>query len=119
MRQLKVLIIDDDNDLRAMLEQLLRIHQTELALVGSVGRGIDGLILTKARKPDVVILDINLPEVSGTNYIDLLAAEGADIVVYSANEHYELHSHPSVASVIRKTSVRSLIEWLLERQVRV
>jgi DNA-binding NarL/FixJ family response regulator len=61
---LKVAIIEDDFRWRTNLERLLR--ETEgLELVGSYSAGEDAVCGLPERRPNVVLMDINLPGMSG------------------------------------------------------
>lgn len=51
----KILIVDDDKDLVASLEQVLRASGYEVA---SAANGAEGLKALEAEKPDLVILDV-------------------------------------------------------------
>jgi DNA-binding response OmpR family regulator len=57
----KVLIIEDNVDLLGILEQLLGEEYD----VGTARRGEDGVALALEWKPDVVILDLQLPRMDG------------------------------------------------------
>jgi DNA-binding response OmpR family regulator len=57
-----ILVIDDDPDLRKLLEKILtgRGHQ-----VIQSGDGRSGLASAMLKKPDLIILDLNLPGMDG------------------------------------------------------
>jgi len=59
----RVLVIEDEPDLQKVLEYNLRLagHEVVAAL-----RAEDGLKLARERKPDLVILDLMLPDLPGT-----------------------------------------------------
>lgn len=59
----KVLIIEDNADLRAILEHLLSTDY----LVATAGRGEDGVSLALSFRPDLVILDLQLPDMDGVD----------------------------------------------------
>ncbi|MGZ4963903.1 MAG: response regulator transcription factor [Limisphaerales bacterium] len=61
---LKVAIVEDDLRWRTNVEQLLR--ETEgLEFVGSFSNGEDAIRDLPARRPQIVLMDINLPKMSG------------------------------------------------------
>jgi DNA-binding NarL/FixJ family response regulator len=60
----KVLLIDDHPLFRAGVKSLLETNPT-FEVVGEAGSSREGLHLSKTLKPDVVILDISLPDQSG------------------------------------------------------
>jgi two-component system phosphate regulon response regulator PhoB len=59
----KILVIEDEHDLAQLLEYNLRQGGHEV-LAASLGQ--DGLRLAVERRPDLVLLDLMLPDVSGT-----------------------------------------------------
>ncbi|MDI7268918.1 MAG: winged helix-turn-helix domain-containing protein [Myxococcota bacterium] len=68
----RVLAIEDDADLRHILEYNLRQAGHE-PLVAS--RGEDGLRIARERRPDVVLLDLMLPDIPGTEVCKALRAD--------------------------------------------
>ena len=60
---LRITIIDDHTLFRAGLKSLLDLHGLEV--LDSVGDGETGLEAVQQRRPDVVLLDLRLPEVDG------------------------------------------------------
>ena len=63
-RKKTVLIIDDHPLFREGLKSLLRSH-ARFEVVGEAGNGRDGLRKAKELRPDLVIMDISLPDKSG------------------------------------------------------
>lgn len=61
---LKVAMVEDDARWRASVERLLRDTE-DLEFVGSFGSGEDAVRDLPARRPQVVLMDINLPKMSG------------------------------------------------------
>src|SRR4030065_440744 len=71
---MRVLLIDDHTLVRKGLEQLLQSRGVEIA--ASVGRGGEGIAQAQALKPDIVLLDMKMPEMSGTETLKQLRAAG-------------------------------------------
>lgn len=62
----KVLIVDDEKDLRDAMETALTYEGFE---VHTAEDGVDGLLKAEALKPDLILLDILMPQKNG---IDML-----------------------------------------------
>jgi two-component system response regulator DesR len=67
---IRVLIAEDQSMVRGALAALLDL-ETDIEVVGEAGNGKDALQLTLELKPDVLLTDIEMPELSGLD----LAAE--------------------------------------------
>jgi len=74
----RVVIIEDERDVARLLEFNLKAAGFEVAAAGT---GAEGLALVQSTKPDVVILDLMLPDTSGYDVCKTLRAEGADLGV--------------------------------------
>ncbi|MBK8618002.1 MAG: response regulator transcription factor [Anaerolineales bacterium] len=60
----RILIVDDSQAVRESLGWLLR-DESNLTVVGEAANGSDAIRLALKLKPDVVILDIELPDTDG------------------------------------------------------
>lgn len=68
--RIRVLIADDHHIVRLGLEGLIS-GQTDMEVVGTAGDGREAMSLHLKRKPDIVLMDLHLPDMSG---IDCCAA---------------------------------------------
>jgi DNA-binding response OmpR family regulator len=70
----KILIVDDDIDLRAALIEQLALHpEFEACEVETAGAALDR---SKAETPDLIIMDIGLPDMDGREAVKHLRASG-------------------------------------------
>ncbi|HXI04481.1 MAG TPA: response regulator [Candidatus Saccharimonadales bacterium] len=69
-----ILIIEDEPDVVRLLEQHFR--REEFGVL-SAGDGAGGLEIAARRKPDLIILDLMLPELSGTEVLKRLKTDAA------------------------------------------
>ena len=65
----KLLYIEDDPESREMMADILRIHGYTFL---SASRGLEGIRLASTEKPDLIIMDINLPDMNGYEVTTLL-----------------------------------------------
>lgn len=61
---IKVVLIDDHFLVRAGFRQMIEMDN-DIKVVGEAGAGIEGVQLVRNVKPDIVLLDIKLPDISG------------------------------------------------------
>ena len=59
----RVIIIDDDGDTRNLVSALLQAEGCEI--LGEAVNGVEGLELFKNTRPDLVFLDVKMPEMDG------------------------------------------------------
>jgi two-component system, NarL family, nitrate/nitrite response regulator NarL len=71
---LRVLIIDDHTLFRSGLEELLVRRGIEV--VGTVGDGEEGCALAEKLAPDVILLDVRMPGMSGLTVLERLKDSG-------------------------------------------
>src|SRR5262245_25464139 len=77
----RVLVVEDEQDIAALIKHTL--ERSGDASVETVGRGDEALRIIAADQPDLVILDLNLPVLSGDEICRMLRqrAETAHIPV--------------------------------------
>lgn len=87
---MRVLLIDDERLARAELRRLLAAHP-EVEIVGEAVNAADALQQIAALKPDLILLDVQMPGGSG---FDLLAAldEAPDVIFTTAFDQYALRA---------------------------
>ncbi|BFM41073.1 response regulator [Synechocystis sp. LKSZ1] len=65
----KILIIEDEPDIRANLQEILEISQYK---VTTASNGAEGVTLAKEIQPDLIICDINMPVMDGYEVLESL-----------------------------------------------
>jgi len=72
--RIKVLIVDDIQETRDHLSKLLGF-EADVEVVGTAPGGLEAIQMATALKPDVVLMDINMPGMDGITATEQLAAE--------------------------------------------
>jgi DNA-binding NarL/FixJ family response regulator len=82
-----VLIVDDAPDIRLMLRAALR-SKGDFELVGEAGTGGEAVRLSGDHRPDVIILDLGLPDLAGRDLLTRVrrASPTSRIVVFSGGD---------------------------------
>jgi DNA-binding NarL/FixJ family response regulator len=60
----RVLIVDDDVPTRIGLQAILRA-EGDMEVVGEAAGGLEAIALSEIRRPDVVLMDVHLPDLDG------------------------------------------------------
>jgi DNA-binding LytR/AlgR family response regulator len=87
---IRALIVDDERRARAYLAKLVAAHE-DIVVVGEARDGISALREIEQLAPDLVFLDVQMPEMTGLDVARALPAEKAPIVVFTtAYDRYAL-----------------------------
>jgi len=82
--RIRVLIVDDSALMRRLLSDLLG-SAPEVEVVGTARNGREAVLQAVRLKPDVITLDVEMPEVSGLDALPtLLAVQDAPVIMVSA-----------------------------------
>ncbi len=81
---MKLLIVDDSSMMRTTIQQHLQDYDIEI--VGMASNGKTALEILKEKKPDVVTLDLTMPEMDGLECLDriMAIAPGTKVMVITA-----------------------------------
>lgn len=89
-RKINVVVVEDHPLFRQGLEKALGMVE-DIALVGHAENGGDGLKQADALSPDVVLLDVNLPDQNGHQVARKLTASRPDIAVVMLTAYHDIH----------------------------
>jgi DNA-binding NarL/FixJ family response regulator len=121
-RPANALIIDDEAHVRVLLSTILR--QLGVKTIWDSGDGPSGIGQAALHKPDVVFLDINLPEVSGLEVLVKLKAEhpampvimvSAQSAVRTIDKATELGAQGFIVKYAPKSEVTQMLSEALDR----
>lgn len=71
MKKLRVLLVDDEVMIREGFKQLFDWQAHDCEVVGEAGDGMEALTQIDTLRPDIVIMDINIPIMNGLKVIQL------------------------------------------------
>lgn len=98
-----LLIVDDHGAFRATARALLECDGWDV--IGEAGDGTSGILAARELKPDVVLLDVRLPDIDGFTVAERLTAggNGPAVVVTSSSDD------PLYAEQARRNGARGFI----------
>jgi two-component system LytT family response regulator len=89
---LRTLVVDDEPLARSNLLSLLRLDP-EIELLGECGSGAEALARIRESKPDLVFLDIEMPECGGFDVLEMLGGDLPPAIVFvTAYDQYALRA---------------------------
>ncbi len=77
----RVLIVDDEPPARAT-QRVLLARDPDVELVGECGSGAEAVAAVRAQRPDLLFLDVQMPEVDGFDVLEQLGAEAPPAIVF-------------------------------------
>lgn len=83
---IRILLVDDHELFRTGIVSLLNT-QADLEVVGEASDGLEAHYRAVALKPDLILMDINMPGVNGLEAIELILADLPDSVIIMLTVH--------------------------------
>jgi two-component system, LytTR family, response regulator len=80
-QKLRVVIADDERPARSFLAALLRGYE-DVDLIGEATNGAEAIELIEDLKPDLALLDLQMPEVDGLGVVRLVAKQALPLVIF-------------------------------------
>jgi two-component system, LytTR family, response regulator len=85
----KALVIDDEPAARRLMKNLLEEYRGTVEVIGEAGTGREAIEKTEALKPDLIFLDIQMPDLTGFEVIERLTNK-PNIIFTTAYEQYAI-----------------------------
>jgi DNA-binding NarL/FixJ family response regulator len=114
MSKLRVLLVDDhEGFINAALRHLRKVEWLEI--VGSAGNGVEAIACSEALRPDVVLMDLAMPEMGGLQATRLIKAQDDPpyIVITSHFDDSEHREHAQRAGADNFVSKLSYIQEVM------
>jgi two-component system LytT family response regulator len=87
---IRTIIIDDEDKARFALKQLLIEYATDIQIVGEASNVTEGLQLIAETSPDLVFLDVQMPDGTGFDLLDKIPEISFKIIFVSAFDRFAL-----------------------------
>jgi len=83
---IRVLLADDHAIMREGLRRILE-EQPDIEVVAVAADGEETLEMTRQCRPDVVVMDVNMPKMNGVEATRRITAESSDIAIIALSMH--------------------------------
>lgn len=125
---MNVLIVDDEAHARENLELLLKKHFSEIKTIETASSVDEGLALFKSMAPDIVFLDISMPEKDGFEMLEEIQPLSTSIIFVTAHQEFALRAiqcgptgyllKPLILENLKEAIERAKLESLLRNKYK-
>jgi DNA-binding NarL/FixJ family response regulator len=115
MKMLRILLADDHKMVREGLRVLLD-SQPGMRVVGEAANGKEAVQKANELKPDIVVMDLSMPELNGLQATELLRAQNPEIKVIALTAHEDesylrqLCKAGAVGYVLKRSPANELVQ---------
>jgi len=119
--KITTLIIDDDADSRLVLATYIRKNCSELILTGEARSVSDSILLINKEDPDLLILDISLPDGTAFDLLRQLPQKKFEVIFITAYDRYaiEAFKFSAIDYLLKPVSYTDLQEALQKVSERI
>jgi two-component system LytT family response regulator len=87
---MRVIVVDDEELARVLLREFLAAHP-DVEIVAECGNGFEAVKAVMEKKPDLLLLDVQMPKLDGFEVLELVGRETA-VVFTTAYDEYALRA---------------------------
>ncbi|MBL8227868.1 MAG: response regulator [Bryobacterales bacterium] len=95
MGKLRTIVVDDEQLARAVLREMLDLND-EIEIVAECANGFEAVKAFSELKPDLILLDVQMPKLDGFEVLELIGADAAVIFVTAFDAYamraFEVHA---------------------------
>jgi two-component system, LytTR family, response regulator len=88
---ISVMVVDDEAPARGLVREFLA-HHPDMRLVAECANGFEAVKAANLHKPDLIILDVQMPKLDGFEVLELLGAETRGVIFTTAYDNYALRA---------------------------
>lgn len=121
--KLRVIVADDERPARSFLAALLRDFP-DVELIGEATNGTEAVALIESERPDLALLDLQMPEVDGLGVVRLLRKDRLPLIAFvTAYDEYavrafELNAVDYLLKPVERARLRETLNRAQERLER-
>lgn len=125
MNKYKVLVVEDDEELRRTIVEVLERNQFEIRYACD---GVEALEKVQAERPDLVLLDVNMPRMNGMECLKRIKEHDASIIVIIMTAYSTIEdavkavkdgAYNYLAKPIKHQAIVEMVQRALEAQQMV
>lgn len=94
---MKAILVDDEKNALEMLEWMILKNCPEVEIVAMCDSPLEGLEKIKSLKPDLIFLDIEMPQLNGFDLLDKLGKHESDVIFTTAYNQFAIKAFKACA----------------------
>ena len=112
---IRIELVEDQRLIRELLAGVLA-REVDFQIVAEAGTGREAIALAESTQPDIVVLDISLPDIDGTEVARILRAAQPKLAILALSIHQdpyfvqEMLRAGAVGYVVKSAAVRELVQ---------
>lgn len=120
MQKISILIVDDHALIREGIRKILSLNQQHFKTIIEAENGKQAIDLCSSEQPDIVLLDINLPDITGIEVCKIIKQELPQIKIITLTIHdqeeyiVEMIQNGIAAYLLKDVSPDRLIKTILQ-----
>ena len=111
-RKLKTIIVDDEQDAVSFINSIIEEYCSSLEVVGKANNVCQAAQVINEKKPDLVFLDVEMPNGSGFDLLTQFPEKDFDVVFITAFNHYAIKAikFSAVDYILKPINISEFIE---------
>ena len=89
---IKAIIIDDELHSRETTRMMVDAIRNKVEIVGTAVNAIEGVKLIADTQPDLIFLDVQMPEINGIQMLDMVPTYEGEIIFVTAHDQYAVQA---------------------------
>jgi two-component system LytT family response regulator len=120
---LRIVIADDERPARSFLAAILRKF-SDVEVVGEAANGVEAVTLIETKRPDLALLDLQMPELDGLGVVRILKKTRLPLIAFitAYDEHavraFEVNAVDYILKPVQPARLRQTIDRVRERLER-
>ncbi|HZR22858.1 MAG TPA: response regulator [Vicinamibacterales bacterium] len=116
---MRAVIVDDEPLARDVMRELLGAH-ADVEIVAECANGFEAVKVVSELKPDLLLLDVQMPKLDGFEVLDLIGSE-TDVIFATAYDQYAIRAFEvhAVDYLLKPFSAERLAEALTRARARI
>jgi two-component system LytT family response regulator len=116
---LRVVLVDDEELARVVMRELLAAHH-DVEIVGECANGFEAVKVVQERKPDLLLLDVQMPKLDGFDVLELVGRD-VPVIFVTAYDNFAIRAFDvhAVDYLLKPVAPERLAEALTRARARL